>query len=762
MRYAQRVAFFYYYCLKITIFIINIINSFISMKKLLTFFLTALLAFSVGWAGEVTDVLDVDFTGVTQVSYINFVDKTGTSGAVYAGQCANYYDEGIQLRSKNSNSGIVTTGSGGKVKSITVVWHSQTTPDRTLNVYGKNSAYTAATDLYGNNSGTLVGTIVYGTSTSLTINGDYEYIGFRSADGALYLASVSIVWETSESDGPAKPTFSIGGSTVTGNQAVDLGTVVTISAEAGNTLAYTVDGTDPSTSNTAVMTSGNTAEVMITEGCTIRAIAKDADANVSGESSINITVNAPVAGNWYKKVTSANDLGAGKKYIIVNEANNVGMSAITTINGTNVGGVVEGLEFDNEKVNISNTDVAELTLGKNGDNWTFVYGGTNYLSWSSGNSLTTSGNVNDASSWTVASKSVGGVTGFSLTNVGTPARTLYYNSGSPRFACYQNSQSLACLYVQDTNDPYLTISPESKSVELPVGDSSITAQFTVNGGNLTGDVTVTASGDGFTASPATLTAAQVQEGATVTVTYNGTAAANGTVTVTSGTTQAQATMTVTQAVPTAPVITLAADPCYDDQTVTITAQEGTTIYYTTDGSEPTTASAQYNGEFTIAYNSENTTVKAIAVNGTQQSTVATKSFAWGTVTISLSPANGSTFQGSTMTGTVTVSPSDAQVTLTGADYHADDHTFTVTAGTVGAMVTVEATATKGQSTATASATYTRVAADAPAAPTFSVAAGAVAAGTQLVISAPEGCTLFVNGQAVENPYTVTIDNAMTF
>jgi len=839
--------FFYYYCLKITIFIINIINSFISMKKLLTFFLTALLAFSVGWAGEVIDVLDVSLTGITtENAYTDFSGIVGTSGAVYAGQCAryaNYSESAIQLRSKNSNSGIVTTGSGGKVKSITVEWNSNTQNGRTLNVYGKNSAYSAATDLFDDNSGTLLGTIVYNTSNSLTITGDYEYIGFRSSSGALFLNSVSIVWETGSSDGPAKPTFSIGGSTVTGGQAVDLGTVVTISAEAGNTLAYTVDGTDPSASSTAEMTDGNTTQVTITEDCTIRAIAKDADANVSEESSINISLTAlavtlspssqtaevgetidvnlsanalgdiiydftstpagatvtgtgdafsitataagaytvtvhaldeagrettatgtytftkPSSGNWYKKVTSASDLVHGKKYIVVYEETPAFMGGFSATS-TKYAFSITGPTISDDRVDIAGNDnIKELTLTKNGNNLSF-HNGDGYLKWSSGNSLDIENSITDNSRWTASGNETDG---YQLTNVFNSSRILQYNKnkGQERFACYTGNQQTAVLYVQDTNDPYLTISPESKSVELPVGASSVTAQFTVNGGNLTDDVTVTASGDGFTASPATLTAAQVQEGATVTVTYNGTVAATGTVTVTSGTTQAQATMIVTQAVPTAPVITLAADPCYDDQTVTITAQEGTTIYYTTDGSEPTPASTPYSGEFTIAHNSENTTVKAIAVNGTQTSTVATQSFAWGTVTVSLNPADGSTFQGSTMTGTVTVNPSDAQVSLTGATYNADDHTFTATVSTVGAMVTVEATATKGQSTATASATYTRVAADAPAAPTFSVAAGAVAAGTQLVISAPEGCTLVVNGQAVENPYTVTIDNAMT-
>ena len=57
--------------------------------------------------------------------------------------------------------------------------------------------------------------------------------------------------------------------------------------------------------------------------------------------------------------------------------------------------------------------------------------------------------------------------------------------------------------------------------------------------------------------------------------------------------------------------------------VTITAEEGATIYYTTDGSNPTTSSTQYNAPFTI---SATTTVKAIAVKDSKTSEVASKEF----------------------------------------------------------------------------------------------------------------------------------------
>lgn len=142
----------------------------------------------------VTDDLNQDFTDVTGTSYTSWSGKEGKSGAVYAGQSAGSYSA-IQLRSNNSNSGVITTTSGGKATKVAVEWSSSTAEGRTINIYGKNTAYTNATDLYNsNNQGELLGTIVCGTSTELTINGDYEYIGVRSASGALYLNTLSITW----------------------------------------------------------------------------------------------------------------------------------------------------------------------------------------------------------------------------------------------------------------------------------------------------------------------------------------------------------------------------------------------------------------------------------------------------------------------------------------------------------------------------------------------------------------------------------------
>ena len=144
------------------------------------------------------DKIDRAFTGLADgtTSYTNW-EKTAQSGAVYVGNSAADKNS-VQLRSKNSNSGIVVKTSAGKVAKVVVEWLNDTAAGRTLDIYGKATAYTAPTDLYGENKGTKLGSIVKGTSTEAVITGDYAFIGLRSNDGAMYLKSVTIVWADAE------------------------------------------------------------------------------------------------------------------------------------------------------------------------------------------------------------------------------------------------------------------------------------------------------------------------------------------------------------------------------------------------------------------------------------------------------------------------------------------------------------------------------------------------------------------------------------
>lgn len=147
----------------------------------------------------ITHTLNGGFFGipVKESSYSTY--KKSVDGANYEAQASAGNDadsgKGLQLRSKNSNSGVIANFAGRTCKSITFTFDNHTQAGRSIEIYASNSPFTIA-DMY-KNSVTKVGTIDYNSSNltqTYTFTADYSYIGFRSADGALYLKSVDIVW----------------------------------------------------------------------------------------------------------------------------------------------------------------------------------------------------------------------------------------------------------------------------------------------------------------------------------------------------------------------------------------------------------------------------------------------------------------------------------------------------------------------------------------------------------------------------------------
>ena len=213
-------------------------------------------------AGGVIDILDNAWTELTNSDYKTVDAKTaantGHSNAQYTAQCAGS-NSSIQLRSNNSNSGIVSTVSGGLVKRVEIEWNDATSADRTLNIYGSNTPYTNPTDLYDTNKdGDKLGTIVKGTSTHLEISEDYRYIGLRSASGAMYLTKVTITWlpinsKVSIDDAIQHGSISVSGATDL--NAVAAGTELTLdnNPTTGYKLAaYDVYKTDDATTKVTV------------------------------------------------------------------------------------------------------------------------------------------------------------------------------------------------------------------------------------------------------------------------------------------------------------------------------------------------------------------------------------------------------------------------------------------------------------------------------------------------------------------------------
>lgn len=145
-----------------------------------------------------SDVITAEDLAATTTQYIDFSGVTKTSDAVYAGNSAKNNTGSIQLRSSNSNSGIVATTSGGRISQIIITWDNSTANARQIDVYGNTNPYTSAAELYetsGNtNQGELIGSLAKGETTR-TIEGNYPYVGIRSNDGALYIKDITFVWE---------------------------------------------------------------------------------------------------------------------------------------------------------------------------------------------------------------------------------------------------------------------------------------------------------------------------------------------------------------------------------------------------------------------------------------------------------------------------------------------------------------------------------------------------------------------------------------
>lgn len=165
-----------------------------------------------GYAQEtVTDELTATTLNVSTKSYQKFATKTLSSGASYDGAAFidNNNPKGIQIRSKVDKglyTGIITSASGGTIKSITINFNSNNS--NALGIYGKNTAYTTADDLFGSAAGELIKNVSNSkTAVTITPNKAYKFIGFKSNKGTIYIDKITIVWEKAATTPTTTTTF---------------------------------------------------------------------------------------------------------------------------------------------------------------------------------------------------------------------------------------------------------------------------------------------------------------------------------------------------------------------------------------------------------------------------------------------------------------------------------------------------------------------------------------------------------------------------
>lgn len=268
------------------------------MKKFYFLFLFALIAsISNLYAAEVTDVITASDLKATSTNYKLFSDVKGTSGAVYAGQSAQTANNSgiIQLNNDKKNGrnvGIVSTASGGLIKSVSI--EVDKSNKKTYSVYVKKTAYSVIEDLYGTN--TKQGDLILESSStnSVDVTGEYYYIGIRSKSGAVKISKITITYVNSS---VATPTITPNGGDV------NVGDKITFATKTdGATLSYSTDEGQTWTQGseyTATKAGALNLWVKATKGSDESAVAKATfnvvDPNAIGSVNINITADKTAA-----------------------------------------------------------------------------------------------------------------------------------------------------------------------------------------------------------------------------------------------------------------------------------------------------------------------------------------------------------------------------------------------------------------------------------------------------------------------------------
>ena len=404
-------------------------------------------------ATTIDDVFTVtSFKPAKGDSYGSTPNLVGESGAVYKAY-SRYGDSGdIQLRSSDSQSGIVVTSSSSKLVGISVEWSSSVKDSWELSLYTSSEPFNDTKDLY---QGKTADYTLNKSTNSISFDAASQpsYIGVRSRNGTVYLKSITFTWvvqavgtlESIEVDTTnAKLDYYVGDS-------LDWsGLSITAFDTEGSELPLTAFSNgvsiDPAHGTTATEVGEFDATVSYTSG------------DITKSSTFKYRVTAPTSTAFYKvDPSSIENILLGSKGILAY--------------GSMVSGALEGkilsavsLELDGES-DVSSLD--EITLFENSGAAPFTIGlgyldetlsfyfendyQPGYLNAAGEKNLSIvserTSDFRDTTSFAVsASADTEGA--LSIKSNTTTPYYLRYNSSSPRFTLYKSGQ----------NDPFMFVS----------------------------------------------------------------------------------------------------------------------------------------------------------------------------------------------------------------------------------------------------------------------------------------------------------------
>ena len=218
--------------------------------------------------------------------------------------------------------------------------------------------------------------------------------------------------------------------------------------ELGTTAQNTNDPTDQST----LYDSSN--KPVITADAYIKAVAIAAGYENSEIAEQALKYEDPNK-IYYVKVMEAPTDWSGE-YLLICENQNKALAEFST--SSTVYGIGETVSPSSGKIESTSTvDAYKITVapasGNNVTGYTLKLNGA-YVNWSAGNSLSSANAESDNTRWTISAGATSG--NWIIANVATSARQIWYNTGSPRFACYtdktENSSGYAPIQLYKYTD----------------------------------------------------------------------------------------------------------------------------------------------------------------------------------------------------------------------------------------------------------------------------------------------------------------------
>ena len=522
----------------------------------------------------------------------------------------------------------------------------------------------------------------------------------------------------------ATPTFSPGAGSYGPAQTVTIS-----SSTSGATIYYTTNGTTPTTASTQY-----TAPITVSSSETVEALAVKTGYTNSAIGSAAYVINGTVATPTFSP--AAGTYGPAQTVTISSVTS--GTTIYYTTNGTTP--TTSSTQYT-APITVSSSETVEALAVKTGYTNSAV-GSAAYVINGTVATPTFSpaaGSYGPAQTVTISS-ATSGATIYYTTNGTTPTTsstqytapiTVSTSETVKALAVktgYTNSAIGSAAYVINGTVATPTFSPvagtysSSQTVTISSTTSGTTIYYTTNG------TTPTTSSTQYTA-PITVSTSETVKALAVKIGYTNSAIGS-------------AAYVINGTVAT-PTFSPAAGSYGPAQTVTIsTTTSGATIYYTTNGTTPTTSSTQYTAPITVSVSD---TVKALAVkSGYTNSAIGSAAYVInGTVaTPTFSPVAGSYGPAQTVTISSTTSGTTIYYTTNGTTPTTSSTQYTAPI-TVSTTETVKALAVKTGYTNSAigSAAYTID--GAVATPTFSPVAGTYgSAQTVTISSATSGATIY--------------------